>query len=202
MKTKLFRAFLFLAIAVGLMFVLSPVFQPREAEELTELEGLGQIDYLIMGDSEGWASAQPMLIWRDYGYTGYNLSRAGQRLQDFYLQLKTTLETQHPQVLLLETDILYKSVGMIGESEGFLTTVLSQAIPFLRYHERWEDWLPELGNDSIFTARFGAPTSTPLWHLTPEATIPNPQTRSGTCPGRSGILPTKLCSCVRRMIFS
>lgn len=149
MKTKLFRAFLFLAIAVGLMFVLSPVFQPREAEELTELEGLGQIDYLIMGDSEGWASAQPMLIWRDYGYTGYNLSKAGQRLQDFYLQLKTTLETQHPQVLLLETDILYKSVGMIGESEGFLTTVLSQAIPFLRYHERWEDWLPELGNDSL-----------------------------------------------------
>lgn len=166
MKTKLFKAFLFLAIAVGLMFVLSPVFQPREPEELSELEGLGQVDYLVMGDSEGWASAQPMLIWRDWGYTGYNLSKAGQRLQDFYLQLKTTLETQHPQVLLLETDILYKSVGVIGESEGYLTTVLSQAIPFIRYHERWEDWLPELETEAqspdLHTALRGAYFNTTL----------------------------------------
>lgn len=148
MKTKFLKGFLFLAIAVGLMLALSPVFQPRETEELAQLEGLGQIDYLVMGDSEGWASVQPMLIWRDYGYTGYNLSRAGQRLQDFYLQLQDTLETQHPQVLLLETDILYKSVGVIGESEGYLTTTLSQAIPFLRYHERWKDLLPDMGDQS------------------------------------------------------
>ena len=62
MKTKLFKAFLFLAIAVGLMFALSPVFRPKEAEEVTELKGLNQLDYLVMGDSEGWASVQPMLI--------------------------------------------------------------------------------------------------------------------------------------------
>ena len=147
MKTKFLKAFLFLAIAVGLMLALSPVFQPREAEGVAELNGLDQLDYLVMGDSEGWASVQPMLIWRDYGYTGYNLSRAGQRLQDFYLQLQDTLEIQRPKVLLLETDILYKSVGMIGESEGYLTTMLSQAIPFLRYHERWEDILPDMAGE-------------------------------------------------------
>lgn len=151
MKTKLFRAFLFLAIAVGLMFALSPVFRPKEVEEVTELKGLNQLDYLVMGDSEGWASIQPMLLWRDYGYTGYNLSRAGQRLQDFYLQLQDTLETQHPKVLLLETDILYKSVGFIGESEGYLTTVLSQTIPFLRYHERWKDLLPDMNGQQTTT---------------------------------------------------
>ena len=50
-----------------------------------------------MGDSEGWASVQPMEIWRSCGFTGYNLSRAGQRLQDFYFQLKDTLETQQPK---------------------------------------------------------------------------------------------------------
>ena len=144
MKTKFLKAFLFLAIAVGLMLALSPLLRPKQAEELEELEGLGQVDYLVMGDSEGWASLQPMEIWQDHGFTGYNLSRAGQRLQDFYLQLKDTLKTQHPQVLLLETDILSNSVGMIGESEGYLTTVLSQAIPFLRYHDRWEDILPDL----------------------------------------------------------
>ncbi len=147
MKTKFLKALLFLALAVGLRMALSPLFQPKQVEELKELEGLGQVDYLVMGDSEGWASLQPMEIWRDYGYTGYNLSRAGQRLQDFYLQLKDTLKTQHPQVLLLETDILYKSVGMIGESEGYLTTVLSQAIPFLRYHDRWEEMLPDLKSE-------------------------------------------------------
>lgn len=146
MKAKIFKAFLFLALAVGLMMVLSPVFRPKEAESLAQLEGLGQVDYLVMGDSEGWASIQPMELWRNYGYTGYNLSKAGQRLQDFYLQLQDTLKTQHPKVLLLETDILYKSVGVIGESEGYLTTILSQAIPFLRYHDRWQDMLPDLGN--------------------------------------------------------
>ena len=153
MKAKLIKAFLFPAIAVALMFALSPLFQPREAETLTELKGLGQVDYLVMGDSEGWASVQPMEIWRSCGFTGYNLSRAGQRLQDFYFQLKDTLETQQPKVLLLETDILYKSVGLIGESEGFLTTLLCRSIPFLRYHERWSKMLPDLSSGEKTTQR-------------------------------------------------
>ncbi len=153
MKAKLIKAFLFPAIAVTLMFALSPLFQPREAETLTELKGLGQVDYLVMGDSEGWASVQPMEIWRSCGFTGYNLSRAGQRLQDFYFQLKDTLETQQPKVLLLETDILYKSVGLIGESEGFLTTLLCRSIPFLRYHERWSKMLPDLSSGEKTTQR-------------------------------------------------
>lgn len=141
MRAKIIKALLFPAIAVALMLALTPLFQPDQPEELTELEGLGTVDYLVMGDSEGWVSVQPMELWRSQGYTGYNLSRAGQRLQDFYLQLKDTLATQRPEVLLLETDILYKSVGLIGESEGFLTTLLCQSIPFLRYHERWSQLL-------------------------------------------------------------
>lgn len=155
MSAKIIKALLFPAIAVALMLALTPLFQPDQPEELTELEGLGTVDYLVMGDSEGWVSVQPMELWHSQGYTGYNLSRAGQRLQNFYLQLQATLATQRPEVLLLETDILYKSVGLIGESEGFLTTLLCQGIPFLRYHERWSQLL-----SGPSEARAGSPRDT------------------------------------------
>ena len=146
MKTKILKPILFLAILAALMAALGPVFRPKETEELSQLEGLGEIDYLVVGDSEGWASFQPMEVWRADGFTGYNLSKPGQRLQDFYTDLQTVLETQHPRVLLLETDILYKNLVSLTEFEGLLTSGLGELFPFIRYHEQWQKVLPDLSS--------------------------------------------------------
>ena len=144
MKTKILKPILFLAILAALMAALGPVFRPKEAAELSQLKGLGEVDYLVVGDSEGWASFQPMEVWRTDGFTGYNLSKPGQRLQDFYADLQTVLETQHPKVLLLETDILYKNLISLTEFEGLLTSTLGELFPFIRYHEQWQTVLPDL----------------------------------------------------------
>ena len=67
MKTKILKPILFLAILAALMAALGPVFRPKEAAELSQLKGLGEVDYLVVGDSEGWASFQPMEVWRTDG---------------------------------------------------------------------------------------------------------------------------------------
>lgn len=154
MKAKILKPILFLAILAAIMAALGPVFRPKQAESISELKGIGQVDYLVVGDSESWASFQPMEVWRTHGFVGYNLGKPGQRLQDFYDDLKTMLAVQRPQVLLLETDILYKNLLSLTEFEGLLTSELGELFPFIRYHEQWQNMLPDLESGQTESADY------------------------------------------------
>ena len=65
-----------------------------------ELEQKGQINVLNIGDSLSTTSLAPMELYRDYGYTSYNLGQDLQTPTESYFALKTALKTQPIKAVL------------------------------------------------------------------------------------------------------
>lgn len=134
-------AVLFAALLIGLMALLTPVFRPKHLTGDVPSTMQGDLDYLVWGDSEGWTAVAPMQLWRDHGFSGYNCSSVGQRLQDDYYNLEDILTTRHPKVILMETNMLYGSHGVVGEAEKIVQSTLGHILPSYRYHDRWKQLL-------------------------------------------------------------
>ncbi len=96
------------------------------------------LDYLVLGDSESYSSLSPMEIWREYGYAGYNCGVPGQRLQDTFYFLQEVLERQSPKVILLETNLLFRSSDSQEEFQKTAGSVIQQFFPIYKYHDRWK----------------------------------------------------------------
>ena len=95
-----------------------------------ELEQKDQIDVLNIGDSLSTTSLAPMELYRDYGYTSYNLGQDLQTPVESYYALKTALKTQPIKV------VLYEAHNLFSES-------LKTDFPFLRFHYVWlKYWKP------------------------------------------------------------
>ena len=65
------------------------------------------IDMLVIGDSESMTSISPMELWKSTGITSYICGQSGQRISESYYMLKHALDYQSPQVVLLETNMLF-----------------------------------------------------------------------------------------------
>ena len=66
------------------------------------------IDMLVLGDSESMTSISPMELWKSTGITSYICGQSGQRISESYYMLKHALDYQSPQVVLLETNMLFR----------------------------------------------------------------------------------------------
>lgn len=101
------------------------------------LEPEGQIDVLNIGDSLSTTALAPMELYRDYGYTAYNLGQDLQTPPESYFALRSALKTQPIKVVFYEVHNLY----LHHDDYEFPTTLLSEAyeteFPFFRYHYVW-----------------------------------------------------------------
>lgn len=99
----------------------------------------GTIDVLFLGDSEVYSSVNPLRIWENYGYTSYCCSSSKQRLWytiEFYFM---ALKTQHPKIVVMETNNIFKFFPA-GDS---LMHSLDMVLPVTKYHDRWKNIKPE-----------------------------------------------------------
>ena len=71
------------------------------------LEPEGQIDVLNIGDSLSTTALAPMELYRDYGYTAYNLGQDLQTPPESYFALRSALKTQPIKVVFYEVHNLY-----------------------------------------------------------------------------------------------
>ncbi len=62
MKTKILKPILFLAILARTDGCAWPGVPPEKSSGTESAERAGEVDYLVVGDSEGWASFQPMEV--------------------------------------------------------------------------------------------------------------------------------------------
>ncbi len=125
------------------------------------------VDVLYVGSSPLLRGVSPMLMYRDYGYTGYVRASALQAPSVTYGLLAESLNYQTPQVVVLGCDNLFQEYDY-AEREGDLRraldgmklsgykwriirevaeaderqTELSYIFPLLRYHERWKEVNP------------------------------------------------------------
>ncbi|MCH4021054.1 MAG: SGNH/GDSL hydrolase family protein [Erysipelotrichaceae bacterium] len=96
------------------------------------------LDVLIIGDSEAYSSFSPLQIYHDTGITSFVASQGAQTIEEMKHMLTVALSTQHPKVVILETDAIYRSYGSVSGIESFLEDGLSTLFPVFQYHNIWK----------------------------------------------------------------
>lgn len=137
----------FLGIFMLILATVSLLFTPKATDKGVEKEEANTIDYLVIGDSEAYASIAPMELWNEYGFTGYNLGVPGQRLQDTYYLLERSLENQSPKVVVLETNSLHRSSGIYDEFSKILDSIAKQNFAVYKYHNNWKNFNDKKNNE-------------------------------------------------------
>lgn len=142
---QIIKSVAFLAGLVIILLVLGPVLSPKNNSEDSGIEDVSAngilseakntIDVVILGDSLSHTAISPMLLYKDYGITSYLCGSYGQYMYDTYRYLKRAFENQSPQIVLLETDTLYRKF----DAADALASTIQCDFPVFRYHDRWKD---------------------------------------------------------------
>ena len=117
---NIIKPVLFIFILLVIINLLSIVFIPKDNTKEAGMpefrpngilsEPKNTIDVLVIGDSESYTSFSPMEIWSEYGYTSYVMGSNAQKIYQSYNYLLLALETQHPKVVVLETNTFYRKL--------------------------------------------------------------------------------------------
>ena len=105
-------------VLCGLLAAVSRVVQPKNnqaefGQSDPEAHGVlgeprGSIDVLVLGDSESFCSISPLQLWGEQGITSYVCGTSGQILPLTRSLLLSALSKQHPQVVILEPNCLFR----------------------------------------------------------------------------------------------
>lgn len=134
----------FLAGLVGILFLVSRVFVPKNNDSASGMEQVrangilaeapNSIDVLMLGDSEAYTSFSPLLLWNKTGYTSYTCGTNSQRLPYTKIMLERALKKQRPKLVILETLAIYRPI----KADHIASEEVSRYLPVFRYHNRWK----------------------------------------------------------------
>lgn len=96
------------------------------------------LDVLVTGDSESYTSVSTMELWKDYGMAIYNCGQGAQRIQETYYLLKHALRNQKPELVIIETNALFRDPGMMKNVQLVLAETIRYYMPVFRYHNLWK----------------------------------------------------------------
>lgn len=65
--------------------------------------------------------------------------QSGQVIPEAYNWLKQILEKQSPDIVVLETNLIYMDDSMADQLNHALELQLASDIPFYKYHNRWKN---------------------------------------------------------------
>ena len=153
--------------------VLSVVFQPKWCDgTCTTLMADGfyaeeSFDVVFLGTSQILFAVSPMEIYDGYGLKTYDCATGGQPIVDTYYWLRETVERFHPPVVVVEIfgvmeegavnePSIREAIDSMKNGKNRLLAIrdtlanydissdaLSFLIPFLRYHDRWNELTTE-----------------------------------------------------------
>lgn len=100
----------------------------------------GELDVVMLGDSECYSAISPMQLWNETGVTSFNYSQSGQKIQESYFLLKNIFDRQHPKVVFLETNLLFRKQSRLNLVQSSLDELASYVIPGggVRLHDAWK----------------------------------------------------------------
>ena len=93
-------------------------------------EKKNSIDVAFLGDSQGWATYDPMQFYTDHGFTSYNACTPGQFPYDAYAMLKNVFHKQKPKLVVMDVNMIYTPVTVL--KLGMLNL-----FPIFHYHNAW-----------------------------------------------------------------
>ena len=156
MKKNIVKLILFGVITILLIEIASAMTTPekwfdekliqdRNARSIQLMEEPeNTIDILNIGDSLSTAGYSPMELWREQGYTSFNIGADGMRTAEAYYALVEACEKQQPKCLMIESLILFRYA--IGQDlQMALSQPLYHAFPFVKYHNIWKYYIEDRG---------------------------------------------------------
>ena len=142
---NVFKSITFLLIFVFFIYILNYLLIPKyELLKPVSFEISGEkddtIDVIFLGDSLVYSSVSPMEIWNEYGYTSFECAEPAQILPDTYDYLEFAVKHQHPKIVMLEANVLFRN-----PKKRTMDTALAQAfrryVPISVYHNNWKSYL-------------------------------------------------------------
>lgn len=88
------------------------------------------IDVAFLGDSQGWATYDPLQFYTDHGFTSYNACTPGQFPYDAYVMLKNVFHEQKPKLVVMDVNMIYTPLNV-------LKLGLLNLFPIFHYHNAW-----------------------------------------------------------------
>lgn len=100
-------------------------------------ENIDSIDVIVAGDSLIYTSVSPMEIWNDYGYTVFDCASPAQLLYTTYDNLKIAIDSQHPKIIFLEANVLFRDPKKAKWYYQFYDKT-KDYISITTYHNNWK----------------------------------------------------------------
>lgn len=110
---------------------------------LLQKEQKDTIDVLFLGDSLSYTAFSPMQIWNDYGIPSFVGGQSGQNIQESYYMLKTAFKNQKPHLVVLETNVLFRSQKGSSGLTMTLASMGSYYFPMFTHHDIWKSLLTD-----------------------------------------------------------
>ena len=102
------------------------------------------IDILNLGDSLSQSAYTPMELWRQKGYTSFNVGMDGLLMPEAYYALKEACEDQKPRYLLMEALPLCRLPENM-DMQILISQPLYHRFAFLKYHSLWKTFVEGKG---------------------------------------------------------
>ena len=147
LKSILFILILFILIDILNWFFI-PSFNPfskNNFEIASEKENT--VDVLFLGDSLVYSSISPMEIWNNFGYTSFDCAGAAMILSDAYDYLEYAVKKQHPKVVMMEANMLFRDPKKRTLSVS-LANKAKELMPIVTYHNNWKNYLTKGSMDN------------------------------------------------------
>lgn len=151
MIKKIARAAAFLLLLILILAAVSGIAVPEkivpeawmDARDVNALSILNEpedsIDLLVLGDSESFTAVSPFRLWEKQRITSYVCGQSGQHIAEAYYMLKTALESQSPELVILETNEIFSFAGWVEESRLAAGEAKKYYFPVFLYHNRWKE---------------------------------------------------------------
>ena len=156
MKKWYVRIFVFFSLLVLLIEFVSLIFLPNKSNLLqfgpfnkAKYDLLSEpndsIDVVFLGDSLVYNSISPIYIWDKYGYTTYDAAIPAATIEEVYEYSKVIIESQHPKLVMLEGDVVYRDLHNIRRYK-YKVLDMKKYVPLLTVHNNWKqigqsDWV-------------------------------------------------------------
>ena len=147
---NLFKSILFITIFVLMTHIITyflipgknvgeyGVLKAGNYEILSEKDNT--IDTIFLGDSLVYSSISPMEIWNEYGYTSFDCSESAQITENTYKQLEMAFEKQHPKIVLMESNVLFRDPANQNIFDK-IAYKIKGLFPIIMYHDNWKKYL-------------------------------------------------------------
>lgn len=169
MKKRIVAVVLLFLILFGASYYAQEILKAKFMGDATTIvdgfyaEKKDALDVVFIGSSNCFCTIDPLVLYKNYGITGYNFASSSQTISISKLYAKETFKKQRPKVIALEVNYIpgtnvndvsesslrwgltqipfsFDKLKCLKESDiTFGPDYISYVFPILRYHERWKE---------------------------------------------------------------